>query len=105
MRRVLPVSAAVLVLAAGCGSGGKPSTTSAPATTTAVRPPATTAPATTTTEQAQPIALELYFLPPAGKLVAASREIPHTTMPGPAALHELMTPPDGATTRCRTGSG
>jgi immunoglobulin-like protein involved in spore germination/sporulation and spore germination protein len=104
MRRALIVSGAVLLLAAGCGSSAHRSTSRQPTTTAA--PPATTAPATTpttaTTKQ-QPIALELYFLAPDGKLVAASREIPHTTMPGSAALHELMNPPDGATTQVPDG--
>jgi Immunoglobulin-like domain of bacterial spore germination/Sporulation and spore germination len=106
MSRLLAASAAalLLLLAAGCGSGGKRSAASAPPGTTAAQTPtATAAPPPATTTDAQPVTVELYFLAPDGKLVAASREIPHTTMPGTAALHELMNPPDGATTQVPDG--
>jgi germination protein M len=86
---------------AGCGAQKQgaqqlPQTTAAPPTTTAQRTTApTTAPAATT--------LELFFLAPDGQLVASTRKVEHTEAPGAAALHELMSPPAGATTQVPDG--
>src|SRR5437764_312125 len=67
--------------------------------TTTVMTTVTTAAATTTTPARKPIALRLYFLAPDGKLVAVSREVAQTQAPGGAALHELLAPPDGMSTK------
>jgi hypothetical protein len=92
MRSTLCVLTAVL-LAAGCGGrtatvGQTPATTSPPPTTTA----------TTATTAERPTTLELFFLAPDGRLVAASRTVEHTQAPGSAALRELTNPTAGMTT-------
>jgi len=63
----------------------------------------TTAPPATTTTAGRPISLDLFFLAPDGKLVAATRTIDHTQTPGAATLHELMSPPEGADTDVPNG--
>jgi hypothetical protein len=94
MKRALWIVALGL-LAAGCGGE-----------TTGVESPETTAPSPTTTVATttqRPMSLELFFLAPDGKLVAASRTVPHTQTPGAATLHELVDPADGTTTRVPDG--
>jgi len=93
--------AAVLfgVLAAGCGSNASTSEPPPPATTTVTTTTVTTAAATTTAPSEQPMALRLYFLAPDGRLAAISREVAQTRAPGGAALHELLAPPDGMSTK------
>jgi hypothetical protein len=49
------------------------------------------------------MSVELYFLAPDGKLVAASRRIERTTAPGTAALHELMRAVEDAQTNVPDG--
>jgi germination protein M len=94
--------AAVLfgVLVAGCGSNANTSEPPPPVTTT-VTTKLTTAGTTTptTTPLEKPMALLLYFLAPDGKLVGVSREVAQTQAPGGAALHELLTEPDGMSTK------
>jgi germination protein M len=87
--------AVIGLVAAGCGGQNRPGTEQSPATTS---PP----PTTTTTAERQ-TSLDLFFLAPDGKLVAASRSVAHTQAPGGAALRELVTPPAGATTQVPDG--
>jgi germination protein M len=85
---------AVLV-AAGCGGQSNPAAeqpTTVPPTKTAA----------TTTAQQQ-MSLELFFLAPDGKVVAASRSVERTQTPGGAALRALTTAPAGATTQVPGG--
>src|SRR6266550_7660833 len=93
----LPLVIAIGLLAAGCGGEGQPgaeqpSTTSQPATTT-----------TATVNAEQDMSLELYFLAPDGKLVATSRSVKRTQAPGGAVLRELVSAPEGATTKVPDG--
>lgn len=95
MKSLLCVVAFALV-AAGCGGGSEPAAerpTSTPTQSTAV--PTTTA--------AQQMLLELFFIAPDGKLVAAPRAVDATPAPGGAALRELVDAPDGATTQVPGG--
>lgn len=85
------------LVAAGCGGevvGGEQSreTTTPPAATTTVA---------TTTQRL--VSLELFFLAPDGKLVAASRTVAHTQAPGAATLRGLVDPADGTTTKVPEG--
>lgn len=89
MKRLLPLLAAVALLASGCG--GKKTA----ATTTGVT---TTPPATTTAPAGETTTVELYFLGPDGKLVAASRTVPRTEAIAGRALDELADPPPGMKT-------
>jgi hypothetical protein len=89
--------AALGLLAAGCG-GGPATVDQLPATTA---PPPTTTTAATTAER--PVSLELFFLAPDGKLLAASRTVEHTQTPGAATLHELTKPADDTTTQVPDG--
>ena len=94
--------AAVLfgVLAAGCGSNASTSEPPPPVTTTVMTTTTvTTAAATTAAQSQEPMALRLYFLAPDGKLGAVSREVAQTRAPGGAALHELLAPADGMSTK------
>jgi hypothetical protein len=86
---------------AGCGSNASTSEPPPPQTTrvTTVMRTVTTAAATTTAPSRVPMALRLYFLAPDGKLVAVPREVAQTQAPGGAALHELLAPPDGTSTK------
>jgi len=87
---------AIALLAPGCGGQSEP----------AAELPTTTAPPTTTgatTTAQQQMSLELFFLAPDGKLVAASRSVERTQAPGGAALRELTTAPDGARTQVPDG--
>jgi hypothetical protein len=102
VKRAAALFAAVLVLA-GCGSSGTPTSDRTPPTTTAVPPVTTSTAAATTTNEAAPTTLELFYLASDGRLVAASRTVEHTTMPGTAALHELTLAPDGMTTQVPDG--
>jgi hypothetical protein len=95
--RVLPLLAVVALAAAGCGGGHEGAGTTAPTT----EPPVTTVtttPAPPTTTAARPIALQLFFLAPDGKLVADTRTIEHTLTPGAATLRELTNAPQGTKT-------
>ncbi|MFL6017981.1 MAG: Gmad2 immunoglobulin-like domain-containing protein [Gaiellaceae bacterium] len=93
------VLAAALVVS-GCGGNARTSEPPPPVTTTvATTTTVTTAAATTTAPSHESTALRLYFLAPDGKLVAMSREVAQTQAPGGAALHELLTPPDGMGTK------
>jgi hypothetical protein len=94
MRCALPLLAVTALLAAGCGNEEMSSTQTLP--------PATTSTATNE-PQAAPTELELYFLGEDGQLVAATREVDHTTAPGRVALHELMNPIGGTTTQVPNG--
>ena len=85
----------VVLLAAGCGDRNS----QVEGTTTTAPPPTTTA--TTTAER--PTSLELFFLAPDGRLVAAARDVEHTQAPGAAALRELTNPPEGMTTKVPGG--
>jgi germination protein M len=84
------------LLAAGCG-GGNAGVAQTPGTTV----PSPTTTAATTVER--PLARELFFLAPDGKLVAASRTVAQTQTPGAATLHELTDPVEGTTTRVPDG--
>jgi germination protein M len=84
------------LLVAGCGEGN---TGVAQAPETTIRPSTTTA--ATTVEQ--PLSLELFFLAPDGKLVAASRAVARTQTPGAATLHELIDPVENTTTQVTDG--
>jgi len=97
----------VALLVAGCGgnassTGEPPVTTTTTVTRTIEHPPP---PPTTTAETTQKLSLQLYFVAPDGKLVAASRDVPQTRAPGAASLRELTTPPAGATTQVPGGLG
>jgi germination protein M len=98
MRTTLCVLTAVL-LAAGCGGH----TAKVEQTTATTSPPPTTTTATTATTAERPASLELFFLAPDGRLVAASRTVEHTQAPGLAALRELTNPPAGMTTKVPGG--
>jgi germination protein M len=89
--------AAMGLLAAGCG-GGTAKVEQIPATTAA--PPTASTVATTA---AQPMSLELFFLAPDGKLVAASRSVERTQTPGAATLRELTSPAADTTTQVPGG--
>jgi len=91
MKRALAIVALGL-LAAGCGGGGN---------ARVAQPPPTIRPSTTTvaTTVERPLSLELFFLAPDGKLVAASRDVAHTQTPGASTLRELVDPPANMTTR------
>jgi hypothetical protein len=93
MRLALPLLAVAALLAGGCGSDRASSPETLP-TTTATTP---------SRPQAAPTELELYFLGEDGQLVAATREVDHTTAPGRVALHELMNPVGGTTTQVPNG--
>jgi immunoglobulin-like protein involved in spore germination len=95
MKRALFIVAFGLV-AAGCG-GGNAGVAQTPGTT--VPPPTTTA--STTAER--PLSLELFFLAPDGKLVAASRFVARTQTPGAATLDELTDPVEDTTTQVPYG--
>jgi hypothetical protein len=95
MKRALCI-AALGLLAAGCGGEN---------TGVAQTPEPTTPPPTTVagTLPAQRTSLELFFLAPDGKLVAASRTVAHTRTPGAATLHELTDAAQDATTQVPDG--
>jgi germination protein M len=97
--------AALLIglLAAGCGSD--PSSVGEGGSTTTTTVTVTTTHQATTTEAsvAQPLALQLYFLAPDGKLAATTRVVERTQTPGAATLHELTDPPEGLKTEVAPG--
>jgi hypothetical protein len=87
--------AAVGLLAAACGGENAG----------VAQPPPTLRPSTTTvaTTVERPLSLELFFLAPDGKLVAASRDVAQTQTPGAATLRELVDPVENTTTRVPDG--
>jgi hypothetical protein len=91
VRRAL-LAVAIAGVAAGCG--GERQVPAQPSVTTPL-PPTVSA----TTPLARPTSLELFFLAPDGKLVAAARDVAHTQTPGAATLTELTNAPSGATTQ------
>jgi Immunoglobulin-like domain of bacterial spore germination/Sporulation and spore germination len=95
MKRVLPLAAAMLVIA-GCGG----SNTSAPAVST---PSAIGSTRATSTTPAATVRLELFYLADDGKLVAEPGEVPATLAVASAALHALATAAPGTTTEVPDG--
>jgi hypothetical protein len=91
VRRAL-LAVAIAGFAAGCG--GERQVPAQPPDTTPLPPTVST-----TTPLARPTSLELFFLAPDGKLVAAARDVAHTQTPGAATLTELTNAPSGATTQ------
>jgi Sporulation and spore germination. len=91
VRRAL-LAVAIAGVAAGCG--GERQVPAQPRVTTSLPPTVST-----TTPLARPTSLELFFLAPDGKLVAAARDVAHTQTPGAATLTELTNAPSGATTQ------
>jgi germination protein M len=91
VRRAL-LAVAIVGFAAGCG--GERQVPAQPPDTTPLPPTVST-----TTPLARPTSLELFFLAPDGKLVAAERDVAHTQTPGAATLTELTNAPSGATTQ------
>jgi Immunoglobulin-like domain of bacterial spore germination/Sporulation and spore germination len=99
--RIGLVAVLIGLVVAGCG-GNASTTGEPPATTTTTVTETVTQPMPATTPE-QHMSLRLYFVAPDGKLVAASRDVQQTQTPGAASLHELLTPPAGATTRVPDG--
>jgi len=99
--RAAVAAVSIGLLAAGCG-GNSSAVGEAPSTTTTVTV-TTTRQATTTESVQQPLALQLYFLAPDGKLAAVTRVVERTQTPGAATLHELTDPPQGLKTEVPSG--
>jgi hypothetical protein len=87
--------AALALVAAGCGGENAG----------VAQPPPTIRPSTTTvaTTVERPLSLEVFFLAPDGKLVAASRPVAQTQTPGAATLRELVDPVENTTTEVPDG--
>ena len=101
--RIALAASLIAVLAAGCGSNSS-SVGEAPSSTTTTVTVTTTRQATTTeTSVEQPLALQLYFLAPDGKLAAVTRVVEGTQTPGAATLHELTDAPEGLKTEVPAG--